>query len=128
MLIVNPCRIFCFCRRLAVASAIVCGQARETSANEVIQVPFEFIRDAIVVQATIDGKGPFSVMLDTGVDPSVIDLETARQIGLKLDPKGHEASGGGTDVNLTYETELRFWNSAAGRLPMWKLWQLTCHK
>jgi hypothetical protein len=46
------------------------------------------------------------MMLDTGTDPSAVDLSTAREMGLKLHPTGKAASGGRTDKNLTYYTEL----------------------
>jgi predicted aspartyl protease len=69
-------------------------------------VPFDFYRNAIIVQVKVNGKGPFNMLLDTGVDPSVIDLSTAKEIGLKLASVGHQGTGGGTDINLTYETKL----------------------
>lgn len=74
--------------------------------NPSIDVPFEFHRNEIVVQVKINGKGPFNMMLDTGTDPSAIDLATAKEIGLKIKAAGHQGSGGGTDVNLAYETRL----------------------
>jgi predicted aspartyl protease len=46
------------------------------------------------------------MMLDTGTDPSAIDLATAKELGLKLAPIGQQGAGGGTSVNLTYETKL----------------------
>ena len=69
-------------------------------------IPFEFIHDAIVLQVAVNGHGPMSMLLDTGADPSLIDLKTAKEIGLKLATKGEQGSGGGTDVNLAYETVL----------------------
>ena len=74
--------------------------------QQVVEIPFDFYRNEIVLQVKINGKGPFNMMLDTGTDPSGIDLNTARDIGLKLRPLGKPATGGGTDVNLTYYTEL----------------------
>jgi predicted aspartyl protease len=46
------------------------------------------------------------MMLDTGTDPSAVDLNTAREMGLKLQFLGKPGNGGGTDVNLTYYTKL----------------------
>jgi len=54
----------------------------------------------------INGAVTFDMMLDTGTDPSAIDLATAKAVGLKLDPTGRRSSGGGTGVNLAYETRL----------------------
>src|SRR5437764_13806489 len=83
---------------VAVALLIFCGGGRAQTA----QVPFEFVHNQIIVTTMIDGKGPFNAMIDTGTDPSAVDIARAREIGIKLDTKGHKSSGGGTDVNLSY--------------------------
>lgn len=46
----------------------------KTLTSCLIVMPFEFIRNEIVVQVKVNGKGPFNMMLDTGTDPSAIDL------------------------------------------------------
>jgi predicted aspartyl protease len=74
--------------------------------GQVVEVPFDFVRNEIIVQVKVDGKGPFNMMLDTGTDPSVIDLATAKELGLKLSSAGGPVSGGGTDKTLAYETKL----------------------
>lgn len=80
--------------------------AQASGKQQVVEIPFDFYRHEIILQVKVNGKGPFNMMLDTGTDPSVIDLATAKDIGLKLHPLGKPGSGGGTDVNLTYYTEL----------------------
>ena len=72
----------------------------------VIEVPFELIRGEIIVPVTVNGAGPFWMLLDTGVDPSVVELGTAKSLGLKIAAKGHQGDGGGTSRNLGYETSL----------------------
>ena len=74
--------------------------------NEAVEVPFEFYRDSVIVKVKVNGKGPFNMLLDTGVNPSVIDRQTAKAIGLKLSSHGQQGSGSGRDVNLTYEASL----------------------
>jgi len=74
--------------------------------QQVVEIPFDFVRNEIIVQVKVDGKGPFNMMLDTGTDPSVVDLATAKELGLKLSSAGGPVSGGGTDKNLAYETKL----------------------
>ena len=74
--------------------------------DQAIQVPFEFYKNEIVLQVKVNGKGPYNMMLDTGTNPSAIDLATAKEIGLKLDPIGHQGTGGGTSVNLAYQTNM----------------------
>ena len=71
-----------------------------------VTLPFAFTHGAIVVTARINDQGPLKVLLDTGANPSVIDLQTARQIRLKLSGKGWQGDGSGTDVNLAYPTTL----------------------
>jgi predicted aspartyl protease len=75
--------------------------------EQIIEVPFDFYRNEIIVRVKVNNRGPFDMMLDTGTDPSAIDLATAKEIGLKLDSVGHQGSGGGTSVNLAYETKLQ---------------------
>lgn len=88
------------CVVLAVASEAIAGQARL-----VAELPFEFVRNEPVVKVTVNGHGPLNMMLDTGTDPSAIDLATAASIGLNRSSKGQAASGGGTEKNLAYETK-----------------------
>lgn len=74
--------------------------------QSVVEIPFEFVRGSVVVQVMVNGKGQFSMLLDTGADPSIVDLETAKSIGLEIAAKGEQGSGGGKDANPAYETSL----------------------
>ena len=80
------------------------GQFR--SVEPIAQVPFEYIRNQILVQVKIAGKGPFTMLFDTDTDPSAIDLAIARELGLKLGSKGYQGTGGGTETNLVYTTKI----------------------
>jgi predicted aspartyl protease len=80
--------------------------AQVPSKEQVVAIPFDFYRNEIILQVKVNGKGSFNMMLDTGTDPSAIDLTTAKEIGLKLDLIGRQGAGGGTGVNLTYVTKL----------------------
>ena len=80
--------------------------AQQSTIEPIAQIAFEFFRNEILIQVKIDGKGPFTMMVDTGTDPSAIDLTTSKSIGLRLNGVGNRASGGGTTVNLAYETKL----------------------
>ena len=93
---------------LALLLAITCLCSRadgRTLKEQVVEMPFDFYRNEIILQVKVNGKGPFNMMLDTGTDPSGVDLTTARELGLKLHALGKPATGGGTDTNLTYQTE-----------------------
>lgn len=59
-----------------------------------IEVPFELIHGTMIVPAIVNCAGPFSMMLDTGADPSVVDLGTAKSVGLKIAASGQQGSGG----------------------------------
>ena len=53
------------------------------AASAPVTVSFDFSRHAIELTATVKGK-PINVLLDTGVNPSVIDLGRATALGLPL--------------------------------------------
>lgn len=62
---------------------------------ESLSVPFDFSRSAIGLDVTVKGA-PLTMILDTGVDPSVVDLNRAETLGLKIDKTNSgEASGEG---------------------------------
>ncbi|HEV7701021.1 MAG TPA: retropepsin-like aspartic protease [Pyrinomonadaceae bacterium] len=63
-------------------------------------------KNEVLVHVDVNGLGPLTMMLDTGTDPSAIDLATAAKIGVKRSTKGHQGSGGGTDKNPAFECKL----------------------
>ena len=69
-------------------------------------VPFTLVRNEIVATVRINGRGPFTVLLDTGPAPSVIDLSLARKMGLKLEAASGPSEGGGTEAHQTFTTHL----------------------
>src|ERR1051326_5150956 len=91
------CSLFLFVAR-------VCSFAQEKEPG--LEIPFDFLRDEIVLQGKVDGKGPFNMMLDTGTDPSAVDLTTAKELGLKLQNLATRASGGGAEARGIYATTL----------------------
>jgi predicted aspartyl protease len=98
-------RKVCYVLLVIVVDCLACF-AQGANKDRVIEVPFEFYQNEIIVQVKIDGKGPFNMMLDTGTDPSAIEVTTARELGLKLDAVGRPVSGGGTSKNVAYATKL----------------------
>jgi len=94
--------------------ACVCSFAQEK--ERVIEIPFDFWRNEILLQVKVDGKGPFNMMLDTGTDPSAVDLTTAKELGLKLQSLSARAGGGGTEARVIYGTRLPV--VEVGRLPV----------
>lgn len=58
-------------------------------------LPFDFSHSALAVSVRIHGS-PAQVLVDTGVDPSAIDLQRATALGLRVErADGGEASGEG---------------------------------
>lgn len=81
---------------LALGGAVPVGQPRAP-----IVLPFDFSRGAIEIEVTVKGR-PLHMILDTGVDPSVIDLAQAQQLGLAVDRSDSgEASGFGEGKGAT---------------------------
>jgi hypothetical protein len=90
-----------------LAVSLAPGSSAQASPKDpIIEVPFEFVQSEIILRVKVNDQGPFNMALDTGTDPSAIDLATAKRIGLKLADKGQRGEGGGTGVNLGYETKL----------------------
>jgi hypothetical protein len=90
------------------AAVVICGLAlliatvsSVAASQEPLTIPFDFSRSAIGLDVTVRGK-PLYVILDTGVDPSAIDLARAEALGLKIDRQdGGEASGFGDAKGAT---------------------------
>ena len=80
--------------------------ARPSPLQPLAAIKFDFLKNEVVASVRINGKGPFTVLLDTGTAPSVIDLSVARKIGLKLETASGPSEGGGTEAHLTYSTSL----------------------
>jgi len=91
---------------LITTTAFVGSFAHVSAKSDVIEVPFDFYRNVIILQVKVNDKGFYDMMLDTGCNPSAIDLNTAKEMGLKLSSVGHQGSGGGTSINLAYETSV----------------------
>jgi predicted aspartyl protease len=68
-------------------------------------VPFELDRNVILVPVRIGQHGPYLAMIDTGTDPSGIDVALAKELGLKLGVSG-EIDGAGTQSVRAAETLL----------------------
>ena len=86
----------CACILVSLATAgFTCAVISAPVVAATLSVPFDFSHGAIGLYATINGR-PVYVLLDTGVDPSVIDVNRAEALGLKVDRGASgEASGFG---------------------------------
>jgi hypothetical protein len=80
-----------------MAAALACAAAAPASAAP-LTLPFDFSRHAIGLQVTVKGM-PLYALLDTGVNPSVIDSGRAKALRLPLDRRAvgrGSGEGGGT--------------------------------
>ena len=76
---------------IAASALLVAGAA---SAAPLV-MPFDFTQSELGLEVTVKGHALF-MLLDTGVDPSVIDLKRTRDLGLVVDLKsGGEGDGFG---------------------------------
>lgn len=70
-------------------------------------ISFRYIKNQIVISAKIGDNGPFNFLLDTGVDPSVIDFGTAKQLKLPIDTsQSGNAEGRGNDKVIVFPASI----------------------
>jgi len=83
------------------AAALAFAAACSAASAAPLSVPFDFSRHVIGLDVTVHGQ-KLHMLLDTGVDPSVIDTARAEALGLKVDrASGGEASGEGDAKQAT---------------------------
>jgi Aspartyl protease len=80
---------------------------RGTVFAQTLHIPFDFSQSEIGIDATVKGE-QFYVLLDTGVDPSAIDLRRAEALHLKIDRNaGGQVSGfGNTEKPTAFPTTI----------------------
>jgi len=96
---------------VGIACLFLSGAAQAAS----LTVPFDFSRSEIGLDVVV-GTTPLYMILDTEVDPSVIDGKRAESLGLKIDHgAGGEAAGEGNAKNATVYPATISGLSIAGR-------------
>lgn len=86
---------------LACAERVVGGTREAIPESE---VPFEFVRNQILVPVRIRGRGPYSCTVDTGANPSAIDARLAKELGLPVREEAAPAEGVGAAEVLVRQT------------------------
>ena len=61
-----------------------------------VSIPFVFEKDQVVIEVTLGANGTRSFLLDTGTNPSVIDLKTAEALAIPLGKASDSGEGAGT--------------------------------
>jgi hypothetical protein len=86
--------------RIAAFAITACLVTTSATAKPLV-ISFDFSRSEIGIDVSVRGT-PLYVLLDTGVDPSTIDLTRAESLGLKIDyGAGGEISGVGNAAHAT---------------------------
>jgi predicted aspartyl protease len=74
----------------------------------ILEVPFGFERNQIALDVEMHGTGPFRMLLDTGVDPSAVDLSTALKVGIPVDlDSAGVAEGVGNERPSVYSATIK---------------------
>ncbi len=86
-----------------VGLAVTAVLPLKASAAGIIRVPITFmLKGAPVVAVTIEGKGPYHFMIDTGASVSGIHDQTAREIGLTGTSQKKMFGYGGSEDTVVY--------------------------
>ena len=81
------------CAIMALIASLAGVRARGAAA---IEVPFDFLHNQIVLHGTINGQGPYNILLDTGTHVTTIDAGLAGRLHLPLGIEVSESVGAGT--------------------------------
>ncbi len=68
-----------------------------------VSVPFTLERHQIVLHVKVNDHSAVAMLLDTGTDPSVIDLGFARSVGIPVGSSQGAGQGGGAGATETYD-------------------------
>ncbi len=81
---------------IAPVALAACIQRRPAAPVGVV-VPFDLVREVPIVRGSMNGAGPYNFILDTGANPSAVDLGAARAAGVFVDEsRAGEAAGAGS--------------------------------
>ena len=74
------------------ASRTIQSSSKDAVPASAVTIPFEMVNRHIVLKARVDNSRPLSFVLDTGDQFSIINLDRAKELGLKL--QGEIRAGG----------------------------------
>ncbi|MBV9009122.1 MAG: aspartyl protease family protein [Verrucomicrobia bacterium] len=85
-----------------MGASCLLGQAPSRDAGT--DVACEFVDNVVYLPVTINGHGGLFMTLDTGTNPSAIDVAKAKMLGLPLSAPAGDAKGFGTGTVTTQRT------------------------
>jgi hypothetical protein len=83
---------------LAAALLAVAAMPARGQSSAGVTVPFVFVDNRMTIECTIDGKGPFVMIVDTGSSGDAITPETARRLGIATQDAGTTYGAGERSV------------------------------
>jgi hypothetical protein len=92
------CSILCLALAVAPALASVPPETA-VAPRPVVTIPFELINRHIYIPVRVNGSRPLSFVLDTGASVGMIDLDLAKELGLRLE--GEVGIGGAGAIRRT---------------------------
>lgn len=72
--------------RLGIGTFLIAGWVNlpTFAADPRLEIPFDLLHNQIVLRGMLNGRGPYSFILDTGTRATTIDVQVARELGLPL--------------------------------------------
>jgi len=68
--------------------------AARSAATDPVTIPFELVTRHIMVKVRINNSRPLSFVLDTGAQAGLVDIDVAKELGLKLQGEVHVGGAG----------------------------------
>lgn len=84
----------------------ICTVTIAAAAVPTISSPFTLVDNRVFVPATLDGKGPYSFLLDTGVDGWAVATNLAHRLAI-TQGKAERITGAGEARDILHELKLR---------------------
>jgi hypothetical protein len=86
---------------MAAATVIMlCAIVRLEATAETTSVPFTFVDNRMMIECSIDGAGPFSMVVDTGSPDVVIDTQVAKLLGSHVRNNGTVSGVGNKQATI----------------------------
>jgi predicted aspartyl protease len=95
------------------------GAAKPLTPSSMTTVKFRYVHHEIVISATVDGKGPYAFLLDTGTTLSIVDAAVAKSLAIRANgpaARGNDMAGGTTKAFPATLHGLRYGAMAIGPL------------
>src|ERR1700704_3823453 len=83
-------------------------QSQGAVQSSAVTIPFELVNRHVVLKVLVDNSRPLSFVLDTGDQFAIINLERARELGLKLEGEIHMGGAGSAISTGAFVRDSRF--------------------